>query len=560
MKTSEKMVETLIELGVTQAFTLPGLGITWSLPAFYDQRDKINLVLARSEQVASIMAQVTGRLTGKPGVLLAQGPWAATTGSFGILEAYFSGSPMLTITDTSCYGGLGQYGVYQTMTGDYGGADIKNTLDTITKYCTYATTPEEVIFGTQMAYKHASLPRQGPTAVIMKTSVIRSEFPENSSNKIYKSEGYLRNIPAVPDPTAIQDIAKLMSQADRPVIVAGNGVVTTRSGPALQEFAEKYGIGVVTSYNAKGCIDEKSLICGGMLGTWGNVTANRLLKAADLVVILGASMGPDYTRMRDSDMIRPNDQTLVQVDIDPRNAGWVYPVDLAVTADVGHVIEALSKMDMAAPNKEKRLDHIAALKKETFYDEPKSYTASPGTVHLSEIVDSIQSFIGAKDVITLDAGTNRIWHTNRLRIRHPGSLVVPGGIGGMGWGGPAAAAAKLVFPGKRVTAICGDGGFIMTMDVLATCSQHKIPVTFVVCNNSGLGMVRDNMGEKRLCVDFGTVNYADVAKGLGAWSQRVETANDLLDALVAAHQYGEGPSLIEVITDPMASHVQVSDY
>jgi acetolactate synthase-1/2/3 large subunit len=100
----------------------------------------------------------------------------------------------------------------------------------------------------------------------------------------------------------------------------------------------------------------------------------------------------------------------------------------------------------------------------------------------------------------------------------------------------------------------------MTMDVVATCSQHNIPVTFVVCNNSGLGMVRDNMGKKRMCVDFGVVNYAEVAKGMGAWSRRVETAVDFSDALIDAHQHREGPSVIEVITDPLASHMQVSDY
>lgn len=560
MKTSEKMVSTLVELGVTKAFTLPGLGVTWSLPAFYEQRDKIDVVLTRSEQVASIMAQVTGRLTGKPGVLLAQGPWAATTGSFGILEAYFAGSPMLTITDTSCYGGLGQYGVYQTMTGDYGAADIKNTLDSITKYCTYATTPEEVVYGTQMAYKHAILPRTGPTAVIMKTSVIRADYPENSTNKIYKSTGYLEHTPAIPDPAAINSIAELLKKAAHPVFVVGNGVTATKSGSLLQAIAEKNGIGIVTSYNGKGSVDETSPVCGGMLGTWGNVTANTVLRNADLVVIMGASMGPDYTRMRDSELVRPGEQTLVQVDIDPRNAGWVYPVDLAVAADVSQVIRALSEIDLAPTNKDERLDSIANIKKETEYDEPKSYVASPGTVHLADIVDTVQAFIGNNDIVTLDAGTNRIWHTSRLRIQHPDTLVVPGGIGGMGWGGPAAAAAKLVYPEKRVTCVCGDGGFIMTMDVVATCSQHNIPVTFVVCNNSGLGMVRDNMGDKRMCVDFGPVNFAEVTKGMGAWSRRVETAKDFADALVDAHKYKEGPSVIEVITDPLASHMQVSDY
>src|SRR5699024_10732945 len=118
--TKRAVVRTLVELGVDYAFTLPGLGITWMLDEFYDAKDELRVVLTRSEQVASVMAQVVGRLTGRPGVFMGQGPFASTTGAFGILEAYFSGSPMLVLTDTSCYDGFGMYGVYQTMTGDYG--------------------------------------------------------------------------------------------------------------------------------------------------------------------------------------------------------------------------------------------------------------------------------------------------------------------------------------------------------------------------------------------------------------------------------------------------------
>ena len=111
--TKNALVRTLIDCGASHAFTLPGLGITWMLDEFDEVRDRLRVVLTRSEQVASVMAQVYGRLTGKPGVLMGQGPWINTTGGFGILEAYFAGSPMVVLTDTSCYDGFGMYGVYQ---------------------------------------------------------------------------------------------------------------------------------------------------------------------------------------------------------------------------------------------------------------------------------------------------------------------------------------------------------------------------------------------------------------------------------------------------------------
>lgn len=134
-KTSDHVVNVFVEAGVKFAFTLPGLGITWSLGSFYDRQDKIKVFLARSEQTASIMAQAYGKLAGTPAVLMGQGPWISTTGAFGILEAYFSGTPLIVLTETSDYDGFGQYGVYQTMTGDHNGADIQASLRPITKYC-----------------------------------------------------------------------------------------------------------------------------------------------------------------------------------------------------------------------------------------------------------------------------------------------------------------------------------------------------------------------------------------------------------------------------------------
>src|SRR5690625_3205776 len=188
--TKKAIVNTLNELGVDYAFTLPGLGVTWMLDEFYETRDSLRVVLTRSEQVASIMAQVVGRLTGKPGVYMGQGPFASTTGAFGILEAYFAGSPMLVLTDTSCYDGFGMYGVYQTMTGDYGASDVRNIMKTMTKSTYYATEPHEAVYAVQQAYKQANLPRQGPAAVVFKSPIIRREMPEQDRVNLYPSKGY----------------------------------------------------------------------------------------------------------------------------------------------------------------------------------------------------------------------------------------------------------------------------------------------------------------------------------------------------------------------------------
>ncbi|WP_116134241.1 thiamine pyrophosphate-binding protein [Tropicimonas sp. IMCC34043] len=558
VKTNEMVVRTLIDCGVKRGFTLPGLGVTWSLPAFYDAKDEFDVVLCRNEWIASIMAQVTGRLTGRPGLLMGQGPWVTTMGAIGILEAHFSGSPMVVLTETSDYDGYGQMGCYQTMTGDYGGADAMASLKPITKYCTYATSPEEAVFGTQMAVKHASLPRTGPAAVIMKTSIIRAEMAETAKPVLYPSCGYLSYTPSRPDPAAVAELARLIDGASRPVIVAGNGVVAAGVGPQLQTLAEAAGVMVVTSYNAKGVVAETSDICGGMLGTWGHKAANRVLAKADLVVMLGASMGPDYTRFRDPGLVRPGEQTLVQVDVDPRNAGWVYPVDLAVTGDVGDVLQMLAQIGLSGRDAAARTAAGMELKTTHGYFDLPDLPAAQGTVHHTDVVRGLQSFLGPDDLLTLDAGAQRIWATFGLRMPYPGQLVVPGGTGVMGWGGPAAAAAKLALPEKRVTCLAGDGGFMMTLQVIPTAVQQDLDVVFLVSNNAGLGMVRDNLGEKRIGVDFNEVDFAKVSEGMGAKGLTVFHPDEVKDALDEAHRMG-GPVVIDVKVDPEASHHEAVD-
>jgi acetolactate synthase-1/2/3 large subunit len=560
--TKNAVVNTLLECGATHAFTLPGLGITWMLDEFHEVRDRFRVVLTRSEQIASVMAQTYGKLTGRPGVFMGQGPFASTTGAFGILEAHFAGSPMVVLTDTSCYDGFGMYGVYQTMTGDYGAANVRAVLGTMTKYCAYATEPHEAVYGLQLAFKHAQLPRMGPAALVMKTPIIRREMPDNPRVKLYPSEGYLRHTPARPDAEGVQALAEMLAGARCPVIIAGQGVQTEAARALLAQVAGRAGIAVTTSYNGKGVVDETSPVAAGMLGTWGCRSANRLLGKADVVLALGASLGPDYLRFRDEGMIDPKRQRIAHVDVDARHAGWVVPVELAVTGDVADVLQALAGHDLGDARQQERLAAIAAHNAEFGFGVLPPVQAAEGTLHYADIVRALDRSLTPQDMLVLDAGNNRIWVTSSLRVRTPGQLVVPGGIGGMGWGLPAAAATKLVHPDRHVICLIGDGGAAMTLSTLATCVQENLPITVLVANNAGLGMVRDNMKGRRIAVDFSPMDFAQMARGMGCEGVRVQDAQALGDAMATAHEANRAGRtvVIDVAIDPAASHVPVSDY
>ncbi|MBL8332297.1 MAG: thiamine pyrophosphate-binding protein [Rubrivivax sp.] len=560
--TKHAVVRTLLECGATHAFTLPGLGITWMLDEFYEVRDRFRVVLTRSEQIASVMAQVYGKLTHRPGVFMGQGPFASSTGAFGILEAQFAGSPMVVLTDTSCYDGFALYGVYQTMTGDYGAADVRTVLRTMTKYTAYATEPHEAVYGLQLAFKHAMAPRTGPAALVMKTPIIRREMPEQARVKLYPSEGYLHTTPARPDAGAVQQLAQMLAQARHPVIVAGQGVQNERARALLAQLAGRAGIAVATSYNGKSVVDETAPYAVGMLGTWGAKSANRFMGQADMVLALGASLGPDYLRFRDEGLVQPGRQRLAQVDVDARHAGWVYPVDLAVQGDAADVLQALLAHDLGEGAQPARLQAIAASNQANGFGVLPATVAAAGTLHYSDVVRALDALLTPQDMLVLDAGNNRIWVTAQMRLRTPGQLVAPGGIGGMGWGLPAAAATKLVHPDRHVICLIGDGGAAMTLSALATCVQERLPITVVLANNAGLGMVRDNMKGKHIAVNFSAMDFALIARGMGCEGVNVNRADALADALAAARQANrEGRTvLIDVAIDPEASHVPASDY
>jgi acetolactate synthase-1/2/3 large subunit len=278
--------------------------------------------------------------------------------------------------------------------------------------------------------------------------------------------------------------------------------------------------------------------------------------------VLGASLGPDYLRFRDEGMIDPIRQRIVQVDVDPRHAGWVVPVELAVTGDVGDVLQMLMPQDLGEAQRDQRIAAIAANNAEHGFGVLPAVVTADGMLHYADIVRVLDRTLTPADMLVLDAGNNRIWVTSMLRLRTPGQLVVPGGIGGMGWGLPAAAATKLVHPDRHAICLIGDGGAAMTLSTLATCVQEKLPITVIVANNQGLGMVRDNMKGRRIAVDFSPMDFAKIAEGMGCVGIRVNRADALGDAIGAAREATRQgrTTVIDVAIDPAASHVPVSDY
>jgi len=552
-RASEKMCDVLIEAGIDHVFGIPGGGTIPIWNALYDRQDSIKALLCRHEQSAGCMADMYGRLTGKPGVLMGQGAFIASSGAFGIMEGFLSGSPMVVIADTSD-AGFSQYGTYQSGSGEYGSCDIVTVLRSMSKFITYAVTPEEAVHGVQLAIKHAQTGRPGPACVVVRNRAVTGEFDTEKAPRTYPTAGYLNESLSAPPAEDIERAGQLILQAQHPVIIAGNGVHSSKAYNELKELAEFLGIGVATSYKGKSSFPEVHPLALGMMGTFGQRVANNVIAEADLILVAGCSLSPSDTKSASPQLIDPSRQTIIQIDIDSRNSGWTYPVEMALSGDLKPVLSQLlsAVKRLAGANDTVAAERLASLRerknKEDFFEAAELYSdASP--ILPQRIVREIEEAVDASTLITLDAGNNRIFMAHFFRSKEAGTVFCPGGVAGMGWAPPAALAAKLTNPDRPVLSVSGDGGFGMMIHVLSTAVQYSLPVVFLVMNNSVLGMVRDGQAPRNRIVasEFTPTDFAQIARGFGCQGVNVREAGQLGSAIREAFK-SSTPTVIDVAT------------
>ena len=547
----EKICDVLEEAGIEYIFGIPGGGTIPIWNALFHRQDRIHTVLTRHEQSASCMAEIYGRVTGKPAVLMGQGAFIASSGGFGILEAFLSNTPMLVLTDTSDMGTFSQHASYQSGSGEYGSFDIRDMLRAMSKYVTYAVTPEEAVQGIQLAVKHAMVGRPGPACVVMRSGAISGDMDPNRIPGIYPTSGYLKTAGSLTAPEDVKAAADLLIKAQSPVIIAGNGVHISKAYTELQTLSETLEIPVATSYKGKSVFCEEHPLALGMMGSFGQKIANDEIRRADILLVAGCHLSPSDTLFGHPDFIKPTTQKIIQIDIDPRNAGWTFPVENVLIGDLKIVLSQLTeelKKTNSAPKH--RIDSLKLLKLETgFFDAPE-VNSNTVPIFPQRIVKEIENAVDPSTLITLDAGNNRLWMSHFFKSKAPGTVFCPGGAAGMGYGPPAALGLKLLHPGKNVLSVSGDGGFAMMIHVLSTAIQYQLPVVFLVMNNSGLGMVRDIQRENIIATEFTPTDFAQIGKACGCLGVRVEDPKDIAPAIKAA--FAEKlPTVIDVNTSTL---------
>jgi len=555
-KACKKICEILVESGIDYIFGVPGGSTIHLFDALCDYRDRIKVVLARHEQQASIMADAYGRLTGKPGVLIGQGAYVGTTGAFGILSAYLASSPMVVLTEFSEKDVFAQHGIAQCGTGEYGSFDLKNMLLSISKYVSVAVSPKEAVQGVQYAIKHAVTGCPGPACVIMRRPAITGEVDEDQIPRLYETKGYLVTSHSSVSLNDLEKAVGLLLNAKSPVIISGNGVHVSRAYEELVKLAELLSIPVATSYLGKSTISEMHPLSLGMMGRFGQPIANKVVREADLILVVGCSLSPDDTCFEDPDVINPRRQRIIQIDIEPRNIGWIYPVDMGIVGDAKFILRQMVELIVQRVKKEDRKENIARVKallirkkEEGFFEDPTLY-AEDIPILPQRVVKELNNVLDESSMIFCDAGNSRLWMTHYFKTKTPGSFFGPGGIAGMGWSIPASITAKMLFPERCCVAVCGDGGFAMTMHSLMTAVQYSVPIIVIIMNNSALGMIR-NAQEKRfkkriIASEFPEMNFAGISEKIGCEGYRVNKPNEIALVLKRA-LISSRPSVIDVV-------------
>ena len=550
---SEMIVQTLEEAGIEYVFGIPGGGTGQIFQILETKQDRIRTLLVRHEQVAAIMADAYGRASGKPAAIMGQGLFMGSNATFGIMEAMLSSSPMLILTDTSD-SGAAQRPANQSGAGEYGSIDLQSIFKSMTKYTTLATSPKEAVLGTQMAIKHAISGRPGPTTVLMRSAAIGGQVDVESPPFIHNAAGFLNTAKPASAPVDIQKALEILSESRRPVIIAGNGVHVAGAHSALQQLAEKLAIPVATSYKGKSAISEDHPLALGMVGTYGQETANKAVGDSDTILVVGALLRSQETVGERPDIFDPNKQRIIQIDIDERNAGWSFPVELGLIGDAKVILEQMVEAsNVASLDNSKRQPWADSMpsRREAggYHDQPEMHEES-SPVKPQRLIAQLQATMDPSTIYTLDAGNNRTWMAHLYRAQTANTFYSPGGTAGMGWALPAAVGLKLVYPDQPVVAVTGDGGYMMVVNAISTAVQYDLPIICVVFNNNTLGMVNDHQPEgHKIASEFHPTNNATVAEGMGAWGVQVNDSKDIPDALRAAQASGK-PAVIDVIVDP----------
>jgi len=529
---AEIFFEALKKEKVEYIFGYPGGATLKIYEQLYDV-DFLQHILVRHEQGATHMAKGYSIVTGKPGVVLVTSGPGATNTVTGIADAYMDSNPLVVFT--------GQVPTHLIGNDAFQEADIVGITRPITKHNFLVRSIEELAPTIQKAFFIATSGRPGPVVVDLPKNVIAQsttfEYPSDINIRGYKPQ-------YVGHHNQIKKAAKIIQKAKKPLLYVGGGVIMSDGNKELNVLAKETGIPVTMTLQGLGAFpgtDEQSL---GMLGMHGTYWANMAINECDLLIALGA---------RFDDRVTGNTETFskgsykIHVDIDPTAIDKNVLVDLPIVGDVKHVIAEIAAEIEKKPEIDDWWKQIEEWKTEC----PLDYEKGDGKLRTEYVIEKISDKTIGEAIIATDVGQHQMWVAQYYKFNHPRSHLTSGGLGTMGFSLPASIGAAFAEKKRPIISISGDGGFQMNVQELITAAAHKLPIKFIIINNSFLGMVRQWQelyhDEKYSFTDLGASNpdFKKLGEALGVKSYSTDDPNKVEDLLNEVMDYNEGPTLIE---------------
>jgi acetolactate synthase-1/2/3 large subunit len=503
--------ESLVREGVSVVFGYPGGAILPTYDAMLDY--PIRHVLVRHEQGASHMADGYARATGKVGVAIATSGPGATNLVTGIATAMMDSSPIVCIT--------GQVGSQMIGSDAFQETDITGITQPVTKHNYLITRASDIAPAIREAFAIASSGRPGPVLIdIAKDAQLGScELDWDAAAPDLESL-------ARPGHSSGVDPIALINAAERPLILAGHGIILGGAERAVLDFAEKARIPIAVTLLGIGGVPASHPLNLGMMGMHGEAWVNTAIQEADLLIALG---------MRFDDRVTGNLKTYapnarkIHVDIDPAEFNKNVKVDAAISGDVGGVVrEWLPRV--AEGDRAKWLAHISELKGDAAVRDIQNLP-DDGHLYAAHVINDIWRITDGKAVVVTDVGQHQMWEAQYYKHDTPRSLITSGGLGTMGFALPAAIGAKMGRPDAEVWVVVGDGGFQMTCAELATLVQEELDIKIAIINNGYLGMVRqwqEFFYQRRYAATpISGPDFKKLAEAFGVWGATVTTRQEV---------------------------------
>ena len=537
VKGAEIVCQSLIREGVEVLFGHPGGAI---LP-FYDALwayPQLRHILVRHEQAAAHAADGYSRVSGKVGVCVATSGPGATNLVTGIMGAKADSVPLIAITGQVARTALGSEAFQE--------CDICSITATCTKKSFMVMSADDLAPTFREAFAIAQEGRPGPVLIDIPRDVqlemVDPVFPEITPLVIPELSKDTRG--------NLQDAARLINESERPLIIAGHGVLASGGSAELQSLAEKTGIPVITTLLGLSSFPSGHPLSMGMLGMHGMYWANIAVDEADLIVGVG---------MRFDDRVTGRVATfapharIVHVDIEPTQIGRNVPVEVPLAGDARAVLHALNPLVSHTPRPD-WMGRIRQLRQE----HPSLAIPPSDTLQTQHVMATLNEVLqdDPEATVVTGVGQHQMWAAQFLAFNQVNTFVSSGGQGAMGFEVPAALGIQAGRPGKTVWSIAGDGGFQMTLQELVTAVEEKLPVKFALINNGHLGMVRQwqemYFDNHLKAVPVPGPDYLKLAEAYGVGAVRVSEQEEVLAALQKAKAH-DGPFLIEFVVDESAN-------